>query len=813
MSPYRTLLALLLVATTACGRGGGNPDQPDGATGDAGPGAPDASGGAPDGGTTSGVVACPDPVPAPSSGACEVSGGAGADLLLRGTVLGDGTVYEDGSVYIHGGEITCVGCDCSAESGFASARVLSCANQVISPGLINPHDHILYTEGAPIDHGTTRYQHRHDWRGSLSTPQNPDGTGQSSAGMRWGELRMVMGGATSMVGSGRATGMVRNLDSLETADTALGLKKVTFETFPLGDSNETFHADCNWNYRYTELDASNLDAFLPHVAEGINAYAAEEFRCESTSMSGGQDYTERNDAHIHSIGLQAADYWNMARDHTTLIWSPRSNISLYGNTAQVALFDRVGGTVALGTDWTYSGSMNELRELACADQWNRDYLDGYFSDEDLWKMATANAAIATHTQGRLGVLADGAIADVAIFAAQPGEHHRAVIEAGDQDVLLVLKAGKPLYGDAATVTGLGQTCDAIDVCGESRAICTQFEWGTSYASLAAATSGAYPAFFCATPDGEPTCVPSRPGEYSGALVGGDADGDGIADATDKCPYVFDPIRPIDDGVQPDDDGDGIGDACDPTPLAIDIDGDGVANTVDDCPFVANAGQADADSDGKGDACDACPDTPNPDSLCGAIAPTDAVISDIQQGTVTAGTSVTVKGVVVTGTWAQGAMVQDPGAGPAWAGIVVFVGASPGVAIGDKVDVSGTVTEYFDETEIEGATITKVGTATPIAPVALTTAQAMTEQYEGVLVTLTDTNMGATSYDCAADSTSCHDASLWTVVSGADTVIVWNRLYGGADWATHIGQPGVTGVMSWRFNRRRILPRVAGDFTN
>ena len=52
------------------------------------------------------------------------------------------------------------------------------------------------------------------------------------------------------------------------------------------------------------------------------------------------------------------------RDGTRLIWSPRSNISLYGVTAGVQIFHRLGGVIALGTDWSYSGSATVPRELA-----------------------------------------------------------------------------------------------------------------------------------------------------------------------------------------------------------------------------------------------------------------------------------------------------------------------------------------------------------------------------------------------------------------------------------------------------------------
>ena len=78
----------------------------------------------------------------------------------------------------------------------------------------------------------------------------------------------------------------------------------------------------------------------------------------------------------------------MAAAGTALIWSPRSNITLYGDTARVSTAARLGVEIALGTDWMPTGSMNLLRELACADSFNKTYLDGYFTDVQLWQMVT-----------------------------------------------------------------------------------------------------------------------------------------------------------------------------------------------------------------------------------------------------------------------------------------------------------------------------------------------------------------------------------------------------------------------------------------
>ena len=87
---------------------------------------------------------------------------------------------------------------------------------------------------------------------------------------------------------------------------------------------------------------------------------------------------------------------------------------------------------------------------------------------------------------------------------------------------------------------------------------------------------------------------------------GDLDRDGVPDARDDCPQVYNP-------AQADRDGDGIGDDCDdclsvPNPDQTDTDGDGLGDACDTCPTVADPFHADSDGNGVGDACDcATPD--------------------------------------------------------------------------------------------------------------------------------------------------------------------------------------------------------------
>ncbi len=626
-------------------------------------------------------------------------------------------------------------------------------------------------------------------------------------GSRWIELRQVFAGTTSMIGAGRANGMVRNLDRNEP-----GFPDVEFETFSLGDIGEQFHDDCGWNYSFTEQEVAQFPAYLPHVAEGINFFANEEFRCQSTSFDGGRDFAEANAAHIHSIGLTTADYYRLALDDAKIIWSARSNINLYGITVQVTSFDRFGGRIALGTDWSYSGSINIVRELACVDEYNRDYLDGYFTDKQLWEMVTINAAAVAGAENLIGSLEVGKLGDVTVFDGT-APHHRAVIESVADDVALVLRKGEALYGETELLAGLGETCETLTVCGEPRAVCAAREFGgTDYATLAADAESVYPAFFCDTPPGEPRCHPLRPGEFDGERTATDADGDGFADTDDNCPRVFNPIRPIDNFVQPDADGDGVGDPCDPTPLSADLDGDGLDNADDNCPFDPNGPQTDGDTDGKGDICDFCPDLSNPIGVCPSAPLLVVKIEDLQNGTVSSGTPIAVFDAVVTAVGGNAIVVQDPTAtAPAYSGIYVFTGVTPKVAVDDIIDLSGVVEEYFDNTEIDNAAVTPTGAQMTILPVDLTSAQAASEPYEGVLVRITDVASFDSPWDCSVDGAGCADANLWQINGPSDSVLVYDRFYGDGDWSSHIGESPLSGVMMYRWNRRRIIPRAGADF--
>ncbi|MBI5482058.1 MAG: amidohydrolase family protein [Deltaproteobacteria bacterium] len=764
---FSLFAALCMTLAAGCGDDsqqipdGGTPDGfvPDGGTGD---------GPRPDSGPS--VTECQNPtlVP-PATGTCSVTAGS-SSLLLRGTVLAPTGVLENGTVLVGAdGTIACAACDCSGAADYAGATLVECAKGVISPGLLNVHDHIKWNGTAPVGHGDIRYDHRHEWRKGLngkpklSTPQTA-----ATTAVQWGELRQVIAGTTSLMGEGEADGLLRNLDGDN-----LGLSQPTVDnkTFPLGDTAGTLLASgCSYPSRPNAATVSGEDSYVPHVAEGVSEAAHNEFECLSGSP-GGVDVVLPNAAFVHSIGLTAADDALMASRGTGVVWSPRSNISLYGHTANVTALDRLGATVALGTDWVPSGSMNILRELKCADLLNRNQYDAHFTDEALWRMVTRNAAEVTATDDVIGALEAGLFADIAIFDGSQRTRHRAVIDAEPADVVLVMRGGTVLHGDDALVSALAADastgCEPLDVCGVAKRVCVKRETDTALAALQAANASYYPLFVCGAPTDEPSCVPSRPGEYDGVPKDGDADGDGVPDAEDNCPKVFNPPRPMDNGVQPDADNDGVGDACDPCPLDPDTDqcggdnpgdadADGIPDDRDNCPNVANTDQTDTDGDDLGDACDLCPTISN---LNGQPCP--FTIPEIRNPALgrqpTLGAKVLVENVVVTAVRTTrasnyGFYVRDP-AGGDYSGLFVFTravvpAASAGGNLieGDIVSVTATYDVYNDIDELSSPTsIVRSGNAGTPWPLEISAADLQWDgdralALESLLVTLTDANV-------------------------------------------------------------------------
>ena len=153
-----------------------------------------------------------------------------------------------------------------------------------------------------------------------------------------------MSGATSLAGAGGEKGFLRNVDDKDTSlFEGLGITPADSDTFPLGDTGGKLLASgCEYgNSKTTSASIKDLDGYLPHIAEGIDNEARNELTCTSNddSAAGRNDLFQKQTAVIHAVAVGPEEAALFRADQTAVIWSPRSNVDLYGNTSPVTLLD------------------------------------------------------------------------------------------------------------------------------------------------------------------------------------------------------------------------------------------------------------------------------------------------------------------------------------------------------------------------------------------------------------------------------------------------------------------------------------------
>lgn len=187
----------------------------------------------------------------------------------------------------------------------------------------------------------------------------------------------------------------------------------------------------------------------------------------------------------------------------------------------------------------------------------------------------------------------------------------------------------------------------------------------------------------------------------------------------------------------------------------------------------------------------------------AVDPTVLTIYEIQGQAAAspyANVIVTTSGIVTSllpGT-SQGYFIQD-GDG-AWNGVFVYDNVNL-PAIGDEIQITATVSEYYELTEIKTVTAYSVlssGNALP-APAIVSTLAVNDEQFEGVLVKVVDA-------ECVNDD---YGYGMWQVNDGTGASLIHNNA--NFTFTPNLGtRYDVTGVLNYTFSEWKIELRMASD---
>jgi 5-methylthioadenosine/S-adenosylhomocysteine deaminase len=317
---------------------------------------------------------------------------------------------------------------------------------VILPGLIDLHGHPEFNVFAAWE-PPRQFENRYRWRDSpiykelVRDPANrlKEAVGPKSQ-LRYAEVRALIGGVTAIQGTGgqatsyQAEALVRNVDKWIFGG-HIGRSLIDL---PTGDFGKPA-----LDRILKGIEDGDVKAFYVHLAEGRSddERSLKEFPKLADELKALTDKT----VVIHGSALTRDQFGDMKDVGAKLVWSPQSNLRLYGQTTKAAEALKLGLLVGLGADWLPSGSTSLLAELKVARQELANQ-GASPSAKKLVEMVTRDAAEIAGLEHKLGPLAEGRPADLLVLERRATDPWQNVVAADPSWVELVMIDGDLAYG-------------------------------------------------------------------------------------------------------------------------------------------------------------------------------------------------------------------------------------------------------------------------------------------------------------------------------------------------------------------------------
>jgi 5-methylthioadenosine/S-adenosylhomocysteine deaminase len=410
---------------------------------------------------------------------------SGGKIAVAGRVVtmdAADTVLPDAVLYIDEGSFVAVQeRGKPAPPGFHSVAIIETGG-TIYPGLIELHNHLSYNILPLWSPVPAKFQFRDQWskhkdyRPFISGPMTVLGEYRDSDGkavflpalVRYVECKCLFGGVTTSQGirlnsnagiSRYYRGLIRNVE--QTDDASLSEAQARIGDIDAKDARKFL----------TQLNRED-SCYLLHLSEGITdpAHPDSAAREHFLALEIAKDKWALNSSFcgIHSAGLLPDDFKVLKNYGASMVWSPLSNLLLYGATAHVDAARSNGVTIGIGSDWSPTGSKNLLGELKVASLSNKGLLNNTFSSRDIVAMATRDAAKILKWHGKLGMISGGARADLIVISGKSGDPYDALIHAKETDLQLVMISSVARYGVPALMDALVPSDEAVKIGNQAR---------------------------------------------------------------------------------------------------------------------------------------------------------------------------------------------------------------------------------------------------------------------------------------------------------------------------------------------------------
>ena len=374
-----------------------------------------------------------------------VSAAAAEPFALKGCVLTpDGPLER---AYITVGDGTTIGPISTRKP--QGVRVHDTGGGVIVPGLIDLHGHPEFNVFAAWE-PPRQFINRYAWRGSeiyrelVRRPQDrliaalPQQTQ-----LRYAEIRALVGGVTAIQGTSERVERLEEESLVRNVDRWVFGRHRARAMIDVPKEGQRDYA--RLEKIVTEIGAGELDAFYVHLAEGRRDNPRSVDEWELIDPPGSFSALTPATVVIHGSALGREQFGHMKDAGAKLVWSPQSNLRLYGETTLAAEALDVGVTMGLGADWLPSGSQSLLHEMKVARR-ELSRQGAHPSPRRLVDMVTSEAAEVAGLADKLGRLREGRPADLVVFERRLDDPYENVLDAEPAWVDLVMIDGDMPYG-------------------------------------------------------------------------------------------------------------------------------------------------------------------------------------------------------------------------------------------------------------------------------------------------------------------------------------------------------------------------------
>jgi 5-methylthioadenosine/S-adenosylhomocysteine deaminase len=306
------------------------------------------------------------------------------------------------------------------------------SNGVLTPGLINAHDHLLGTYYPKVGNGP--YENWLPWDNDLkSSPVYEERQQIENRDLYLlGGYRNLLSGVTTV--SDHIPHFVNEpyIDIVPMkviSNYALAHAVASF-ALAWGDGIEVEY----------QKAVDNDMPFITHIAEGFDPETSRDINTLNEKGALG-----KHSVLIHGLAFSDEDIELIKKRGASVVWCADSNMFMFNKTANVKKLLETGVNICIGTDSPMSGGLNLLYEMRYDKLVYKQLYKNELSDELIVRMVTTNPSSAFRLK-KNGSIKTGNIADLVLFYNKEKDPYGSVVSAELRDILLVIIDGKPFYG-------------------------------------------------------------------------------------------------------------------------------------------------------------------------------------------------------------------------------------------------------------------------------------------------------------------------------------------------------------------------------